>query len=242
MTGWRIFGLLTLFIAGASAASPVHAQSARQTAEMTARGCVIRSDVTGRYWACPAGGLRQTDSNRQQSSRPPKQSSRQPGQTQQPDRDNLRSIGPLARSYCVRTCDGYFFPLDGMQNKAEEGRRAACSAGCPGAKTALYSTRPGEEIEDARTTGDSRRYGELEIAFMHREKLVNGCTCRRSNDTSPVEAARNDDTLRRGDIIVTETGMEVYQGPNQFVDYREADSIGRSTREELTRLLNVSQR
>jgi hypothetical protein len=236
MTGWKITSVLTLSIAAAAAAaSSVHAQSARQTAEMTARGCVIRSDATGRYWACPPGALEQTGSINPQPSQTQQQRQQRKKKTQQ-------TSGSRARNFCVRTCDGYFFPLDGMQDKGEEARRSACNTACPGAETALYSTRPGEEIEDARTTGDTRRYGELEIAFMHRLKLVKGCTCRRSNDASPVEVARNDDTLRRGDIIVTETGMEVYQGSNQFVDYREADSIGRSMREALTRRLEPSQR
>jgi hypothetical protein len=228
MTGWRIFSVAALFIAALATASSVHAQSARQTAEMTARGCVIRSDATGRYWACPPGALGQTGNVS--------------GQASETERQSRRSSGTRARNLCVRTCDGYFFPLDGMQSKGEEARRSACSTACPGAETALYTTRPGEEIDDARTTGDSRRYGQLEVAFMHRLKLVEGCTCRRPNNVSPVEAARNDDTLRRGDIIVTETGMEVYQGSNQFVDYREADSIGRSMREALTRRLELSQR
>lgn len=228
MTGWRILSVAALFIAAFAAASSAHAQSASQTAEMTARGCVIRSDATGRYWACPPGALGQTGNVNGQAS---------PTQQQ-----SHLSSGTRARNFCVRTCDGYFFPLDGMQNKGEEARRSACNTACPGAETVLYTTRPGEEIKDARTTVDSRRYGELEIAFMHRLQLVEGCTCRRSNDESPVEAARNDDTLRRGDIIVTENGMEVYQGSSQFVDYREADSIGRSMREALTRRLEVSQR
>jgi|GEM_PF-4991810 len=229
MTGWRIFSVAALFIAAFASASAAHAQSARQTAEMTARGCVIRSDATGRYWACPPGALQQTGSISGQQSQPQQQS-------------RPSSKAPSARNFCVRTCDGYFFPLDGMKNKGEEARQSACNTACPGAETVLYTTRPGEEIEDARTVGDSRRYGQLEVAFMHRLRLVDGCTCRRPNNVSPVEAARNDDTLRRGDIIVTENGMEVYQGSSQFVDYREADSIGRSMREALTRRLELSQR
>ena len=230
MTGSRNLGVAAICIAALAAASPVQAQSARQTAEMTARGCVIRSDSTGRYWACPPGALRETGSIGAQQNQ---SQSRQQSQ---------KSRGSGARNFCVRTCDGYFFPLDGMKNKGDAARQSACNSACPGAETVLYSTRPGEEIDDARTTGDSRRYGELEVAFMHRLKLVPNCSCRRSNGPSWVEAARNDDTLRRGDIIVTETGMEVYQGSNRFVDYREAESIGRSMREALTRRLEVSQR
>jgi hypothetical protein len=225
MTWWRILSVSALCLAALASTSSAHAQSARQTAEMTARGCVIRSDATGRYWACPPGALQQTGNV-----------SRQPSQTQQ------QSGRSTTRNFCVRTCDGYFFPLDGMMSKGEEARQSACNTACPGAQTVLYTSRPGEGIENARTAGDSRRYGELEIAFMHRVKLVEGCTCRRSSDATPVEAARNDDTLRRGDIIVTESGMEVYQGSNRFVDYREADSIGRSMREALTRRLELSQR
>ncbi|HSP25295.1 MAG TPA: DUF2865 domain-containing protein [Saliniramus sp.] len=228
MTGSRILSVAAICVAALASASSVQAQSARQTAEMTARGCVIRSDATGRYWACPPGALQQTGNIN--------------GQANQTQQQSRRSGGSRARNFCVRTCDGYFFPLDGLEKKGDEARQSACNTACPGSETVLYSTRPGEEIDDARTVGDSRRYGELEIAFMHRLKRVEGCTCRRSDGASPVEAARNDETLRRGDIIVTQTGMEVYQGASQFVDYREADSIGRSMREALTRRLELSQR
>jgi hypothetical protein len=224
--------MAALCFAALASADPAQAQSARQTAEMTAKGCVIRSDASGRYWACPPGALKEMGSASRQRSEPQKE----PGQSRRASR------GSTARNYCVRSCDGYFFPLDGMNDKGEEARQAACNTACPGAQTVLYTTRPGEDIGDARTTGDSRRYGELEIAFMHRLKLVSGCTCRRSEDASPVVAARNDETLRRGDIIVTESGMEVYQGSSQFVDYRDADSIGKAMREALTRRLEVSQR
>jgi hypothetical protein len=215
-------GALMALIAAGDAA----AQSARQTAEMTARGCVIRSEAGQRYWACPPGALTSTGSIAPQV---------------RPEPVRRAAATSKAKNYCVRLCDGYFFPLEGFSGKGDEARQAACEAICPSAETALYSTRPGEEIDKARTLRDARRYGELPVAFLYRQRLVEGCTCRRRDEVSLLEAARNDATLRPGDIIVTESGMEVYQGDSRFVDYREAPSIGRSTREILTRL-EVSSR
>lgn len=224
----KYLAIASLVIAGLTFASPAQAQSVRQTAEMTARGCVIRSDGGQRYWACPPGALASTSSIDSGA-----EALRESGRST-PRRS--------ARNFCVRICDGYFFPLDGMKNKGDEGRQAACETICPGAQMSVYSTRPGEEIENARSMRDSRPYGELENAFLHRLRRVQNCSCRSADRKTSVEAARQDETLRRGDIIVTENGMEVYQGGNQFVDYREAESIGRSMREALTRRLAVSQR
>jgi len=224
----KYLAITSLAIVGSTFASVAQAQSARQTAEMTARGCVIRSEGGQRYWACPPGALTSTSSINSGI-----EVLREPG------RSTLRRS---ARNFCVRTCDGYFFPLDGMKNKGDEGRQAACETICPGAQMSVYSTRPGEEIENARSMRDNRTYGELENAFVHRLRRVQNCSCRGAEREASVEAARQDETLRPGDIIVTENGMEVYQGGNQFVDYREAESIGRSMREALTRRLAVSQR
>jgi len=223
----KILALAALLFASLVVAAPAQAQSAQQTNEMTARGCVIRTDAGQRFWACPPGALNQTGSDRG---------------AQQSAPSTPSTPRPSARNYCVRSCDGYFFPLDGMNRQGDAARQAACETACPGAQMSVYSTRPGEEIANARTINDSRRYGELENAFLHRLRRVENCSCRSENPIPAVEAARQDQTLRRGDIIVTESGMEVYQGANQFVDYREAESIGRSTREALTRRLEVSQR
>jgi hypothetical protein len=121
--------------------------------------------------------------------------------------------GP-ASAYCVRTCDGHFFPV-----RAHAGASAAdaCRAFCPASQTKLYS---GGGIERA-VAADGSRYGDLDTAFVYRKKLVDGCTC---NGSSPFGVARvdvnSDPTLRPGDIVATKSGMAAFAGmKNKVADF-----------------------
>jgi hypothetical protein len=95
-------------------------------------------------------------------------------------------------AFCVRTCDGRFFPIR-AGNPAE-----VCNAFCPASETKVFS---GGKIDYAHSS-DGRTYRELPNAFLYREKLVQGCTC---NGKDPFGLARidvrNDPTLRAGDIV-----------------------------------------
>jgi len=101
-------------------------------------------------------------------------------------------------AFCVRTCDGRFFPIR-AGNPAE-----VCNAFCPAAQTKVFS---GSKIDFAHSS-DGRTYREMPNAFLYREKLVDGCTC---NGKDPFGLARidvrNDPTLRPGDIVATSKSL-----------------------------------
>lgn len=101
-------------------------------------------------------------------------------------------------AYCVRTCDGRFFPIRSA-NPAE-----VCSAFCPAAQTRVFM---GSKIDYAHSS-DGRSYRELPNAFLYRDKLVDGCTC---NGKDPFGLARidvrDDPTLRPGDIVATNKSL-----------------------------------
>jgi hypothetical protein len=105
--------------------------------------------------------------------------------------------GPVS-AYCVRICDGRFFPVRAA-NPAE-----ICSALCPAAQTKILT---GNKIDYAHAS-DGRTYREMPNAFLYREKLVPGCTC---NGKDPFGLARidlrDDPTLRPGDIVATSKGL-----------------------------------
>jgi len=102
-----------------------------------------------------------------------------------------------AVAYCVRTCDGRYFP---MQRHANANPVQLCSAFCPAAKTMVFN---GSQIDYAVATSGAR-YSDLENAFVYRQKIVAGCTC---NGKDAFGLARidvaNDPTLRPGDIVAS---------------------------------------
>ena len=115
------------------------------------------------------------------------------------------SRGP-AKAFCVRTCDGHFFPV---QAHAGVSAAEACHSFCPASETKLYN---GSNIDYA-TARDGDRYADLPNAFLYRKQLVAGCTCngRDAFGLARVDAA-SDPTLRKGDIVATKEGLMAFTG------------------------------
>ncbi|MEH0072028.1 DUF2865 domain-containing protein [Pannonibacter sp. Pt2-lr] len=82
------------------------------------------------------------------------------------------------RTLCVRTCDGYFFPISFSARPGQFGQdAAACNAMCPASETGLFVYRnPGGDPEDMISLA-GERYSELPNAFRHRKEYVSGCSC-----------------------------------------------------------------
>lgn len=137
-------------------------------------------------------------------------------------------------SFCVRTCDGRYFPIA----KSGEGSPArTCQAMCPAAQTEIFT---GSNIENA-VSPRGARYTSLANAYVYRDRLVDGCTC---NGRSPAGTANidylNDATLRSGDIVMTETGPVVFRGTpgtehklSDFVPVQNSKRLSNATREKI---------
>ncbi|MFN3548674.1 MAG: DUF2865 domain-containing protein [Mesorhizobium sp.] len=74
------------------------------------------------------------------------------------------------RTLCVRSCDGYFFPIAYSTPGDELDRdAAACRAQCPGTDVELYIHRtPGEETNEMVSLS-GRPYAQLPTAFSYRK-------------------------------------------------------------------------
>ena len=107
------------------------------------------------------------------------------------------------QAYCVRTCDGRYFPLPAADNQS---RAATCSNLCPASDTKIVY---GSGIDNAATE-NGKPYSDLSNAFRYRNELVAGCTC---NGKDPIGLAsvkiEDDPTLRKGDIVAGENGLAV---------------------------------
>lgn len=87
------------------------------------------------------------------------------------------STGGAYRTICVRTCDGYYFPVSGSASRSKFSEDAeACSARCSGGQ--LYYLPSHSEDMAAMVDLSGRRYDQLPNAFKYRKKLINGCACR----------------------------------------------------------------
>jgi hypothetical protein len=112
---------------------------------------------------------------------------------------------PRGATYCVRLCDGRYFP---MQSHAGASPAQLCHAFCPAARTKTYS---GSAINHA-VARDGTRYADLENAFLYREKVVPDCTCNGKDAFGLVRVqVSSDPTLHPGDIVATDEGLVAVQ-------------------------------
>lgn len=129
------------------------------------------------------------------------------------------------RAYCVRTCDGFFFPMGpATSGAARDTQQASCNAMCPGAETVLYSVARQGTIEEA-TNARGQPYAALRTAFRFRQSIERSCSCQ-SMATSGLARlpVTHDPTLRPGDVVVTEEGARVFRGGARF-PYRAQDFV-----------------
>jgi hypothetical protein len=119
-----------------------------------------------------------------------------------------------AVAYCVRLCDGYYFPLPRSAGAPRSTPAKLCSSLCPAAETRIYSGVSGT-IERA-VASNGRRYSDLDKAFVYRERLVPDCACTKTGTGTATLDAETDPTLREGDIVVTENGPVVFKGATRW--------------------------
>ncbi|CCE03115.1 DUF2865 domain-containing protein [Bradyrhizobium sp. STM 3809] len=115
------------------------------------------------------------------------------------------SSGGSGAAFCVRTCDGRYFPLTrGLASPVQ-----MCQAFCPASPTKVYF---GSNIDYA-TSANGERYADSDTAFAYRQALRADCTCngRDPAGLAPVDLSL-DTSLRPGDVVATSDGLVAYSG------------------------------
>lgn len=126
-----------------------------------------------------------------------------------PGSDGPASAGPSGtfRTICVRTCDGFYYPISPATSSARfPDDEKACRASCPATEVQLYSHRnPGEGINEAVSVTTQQLYTAMPNAFRYRTALDQTCSCRRPGETWS-QALKNveDPTVEQGDIVVND--------------------------------------
>jgi hypothetical protein len=139
--------------------------------------------------------------------------------------------GP-AVSYCVRLCDGRFFPIQRSAATPVE----ICNSFCPASKTKIFS---GGSIDHA-VAHDGSRYADLSNAFVYRDRIVPGCTCNGKDafGLAPMNASE-DPTLQRGDVVATAEGFVAYSGTHKksadFTPINSASGVPAESRRQLAK-------
>ena len=130
----------------------------------------------------------------------------------------LDASGLPRRSYCVRLCDGYYFPVAPVSSDGDlNAHESLCAGICPGAPTRLFIMPSGSERIEEATSRDGRKYSALPVAFRHTGTTDNTCTCRPDNIAhTRIVSVMKDFTLRQGDMVMTNKGFRVFRGSSHW--------------------------
>jgi len=137
-------------------------------------------------------------------------------------------------NYCVRTCDGKFFPVNGRK-RDEVSLDRICKAMCPAAETAVFR---GAGIEHA-TARDGKECAALPTAFAYRNGIADNCTCNGRDPFGVVNVdISQDPTLRGGDIVVRPKEVVVFQSsPDEggnFTPIESARNVSAAVRKQIS--------
>lgn len=144
------------------------------------------------------------------------------------------------RTVCVRTCDGFFFPVSFTTVPARFGQDDnICKRTCPGAEAILFSyPNPGGTIEQA-TSQSGQPYKDLPNAFKYQTEFVKDCSCKPAGQTwEQALSGAEDDTLQRGDIVVDEESAKRLSQPKGGEAVATPDQAARAAQDSATQVTN----
>lgn len=105
------------------------------------------------------------------------------------ENDGSGHYGPAGsfRTVCVRTCDGYFFPMSGGSTGRDFARdQANCESMCPGTDVQLYyDNAGGEGSEQMMSVASGEPYSSLATAYQYKDlntPSLQGCGCNPSKN------------------------------------------------------------
>jgi hypothetical protein len=132
--------------------------------------------------------------------------------------------------YCVRTCDGYFFPLI---KSARATRQQSCNFACPSATVEIYD---GSSIESSRSARGQTYKALMDSLASH--PASGRCSCNDPSTSAAYSraAARTDPTLQNGDFVIEDEGPLVF-GRDGLVPLAQARFVAPRTRASVLGLM-----
>lgn len=106
---------------------------------------------------------------------------------------------------CVRTCDGFFFPVNFEGIGARDEYATVCQSLCPAAETRVYFMQAGADIERAASR-DGTPYMSLPTAKKFQQSRDPACFCKPPQQTwaNAMKGVEDIVETRKGDIVVSQ--------------------------------------
>jgi hypothetical protein len=142
-----------------------------------------------------------------------------------------KRVASSGGAFCVRSCDGYFFPMPGV---GKGNQQSMCEMACPSATVDVYRGGSIETSKNAR----GQSYAALANAFSFRSKVTEKCGCNaaETSQAHALKSLRQDPTLRNGDIVFDGAGASVYRGAT-FASAETSAMVSASARKTIKAVL-----
>ncbi|KPF70822.1 hypothetical protein IP69_08725 [Bosea sp. AAP35] len=175
---------------------------------------------------------------------------RQPRRPAQARLDTVSGAADVARTICVRLCDGFHAPIGFLRAASDiKAHEALCQAMNPGIPVKVFRVAAGaSEIGNAQAA-DGQRYRALPMAYSH-ETTRDAAACR----PAIVQAGERrvsllrDFTLRPGDSVVLDGKVRTFAGgsrwpysPRDFRDFRSAAELSKNQRQQIDDRVGISR-
>jgi Protein of unknown function (DUF2865) len=106
------------------------------------------------------------------------------------------------RTICVRTCDGFFFPVSFSTLPSHFARDAEqCQARCAAPVELYYHQNPGADMRQAVSAKNQTPYTNLKSAFKYTKEYVSGCSCKEA-EFVPAAGEKRADAPAPGSVAI----------------------------------------
>ena len=161
--------------------------------------------------------------------------------------DSVSGASDVARTICVRLCDGYQHPIGHLRDQSDlPGHEALCKAMFPDVPTRVFRVAAGAVDIDNATTSDGKTYRSLPMAYAYQTSIDPACA--RPRTGAQTVSLMRDFTLRAGDVVMVNGRPRVFNGASNypfttanFRDFRQARTLSSNTRRDVDRVVGVTQ-
>lgn len=164
--------------------------------------------------------------------------------------DTVSGAADVARTICVRLCDGYHMPIGHLRSRSDmPAHEALCTAMNPGIPVKTFRVPAGAESIDGAVASDGETYGSLPVAHSHETSADSACRPAIATDGELRVSLLRDFTLRPGDAIVLDGKVTTFEGSSSwpytarnFRDFRNSRELSARERRSIDAAVGVSRR
>ncbi|CAN7211920.1 DUF2865 domain-containing protein [Bosea sp. LjRoot9] len=163
--------------------------------------------------------------------------------------DTVSGAADVARTICVRMCDGFHAPIGYLRNQSDmKAHEALCQAMNPGIPVKVFRVAAGAATIEEAQAADGKRYSALPVAHGHETSADPACRPAIVQAGERRVSLLRDFTLRPGDSVVLDGKVRTFMGGSRwpystsdFRDFRKASELSKGQRQQIDERVGISR-